>query len=242
MVNNYVPNSDLAFIIGDGGISRASPAPTKVAGEKVNACLELQSTTRSDLFLKPKTDAQIAAISNPTAGMIAFSSDSDSLVVRGNSSWDPVVPPSLPPILYAEFIVSHSVLVNTLFQEFPLDLLPAPGVGFYYNIHSFSILRSAGNSNINMNSTRLILMYNNGDFGEQAAIMDNDVMETAPSVAFVDYATGAMANAISGSALGIPQLDNYPIALQILGGDATISGGSTYLSVRIWYSILPSTF
>src|SRR5437868_10600174 len=125
MANYYVPNSDLAFIIGDGGISRASPAPTKVAGDKVNACLELQSTTRADIYLKPKTDAQINAIPNPTPGMIAFSSDSDSLSIRGITSWDPIVPPALPSILYAEFIVTHTQLVNTVFAGFLLDLLPA---------------------------------------------------------------------------------------------------------------------
>ena len=34
MVNNYIPNSDLAFIIGDGGLSKASPAPTKLMGKR----------------------------------------------------------------------------------------------------------------------------------------------------------------------------------------------------------------
>jgi hypothetical protein len=245
MLNNYIPNSELAFIIGDGGLSRASPAPTVVGGQKVFACLELQSTTRADVFIKPKTDIQIAAINNPTKGMIAFSSNSNTIVVNDGTTWNALTPPAPPPppaVLYSEIIVSHSTLVNTLFNELPVDLLPAPGVGFYYNIVGWSILRSAGNSTINMNSGKLILMYDNGDFAEQAAIIDNDVMETSPTIVFVDYAPGAMANDILGSALAMPQLDNRAIALQIFGADASITGGSTYLSVRIWYSILPSTF
>ncbi len=139
MTNNYVPNSDLAFIIGDGGISRASPAPTKVGGEKINACLELQSTTRADLFLKPKTDVQIASIPNATIGMLAFSSDTGQLMANGYSGWAPVGgTPVAPVMLYAnielttldlQFMVSGNPLVAPGLLEDP------PGTELTYIIH-----------------------------------------------------------------------------------------------------------
>ena len=241
MTNNYVPNSDLAYIIGDGGISRASPAPTRVAGDKVNACLEIQSTTRADIFLKPKTDAQISAIPNPTPGMMAFSSDSEALVVRGSGSWDALVPSTPPSILYSETIVSRAQLTN-VFAGIPLNILAAPGAGFYYNIHGFSVLRSNGNSTIIMGSANFILLYNDGSFTCQAAVMDNDVFETSGAVTYIDYAPTEMVNTISGLSLSLNQLNNSPIAVFISGPGASITGGTTYLSVRIWYSILPSTF
>lgn len=246
MANNYVPNSDLAFIIGDGGISRASPAPTKVGGDKVNACLEIQSTTRTDIFLSPKTDIQIAAINNPTKGMIAFSSNSNALVVNDGTTWNALTPPGPPPtppaVLYSETIVTHAQLVTTVFQYLPVNVLPAPGAGLYYNIIGFSVIASSGSSVINMNSERFLLIYNNGSFSDEAAIMDNDVLETSGALAKVDYAPTAMIDTISGNSLAVSGLDNSPMAIWIAGNTASITGGSTYLSIRLWYSIVPSTF
>lgn len=86
MANNYIPGVTNAMLIGDGGL-RSIATPTKVNGDKVNAVLELQSTTRAPLFMKPMTDAQIAAIPNPILGMTAVSSDSGRVVWYSGTAW-----------------------------------------------------------------------------------------------------------------------------------------------------------
>ncbi len=241
MVNNYVPNSDLAFIVGDGGISRASPSPTKVSGEKVNACLELQSTTRADIFLKPKTDIQIAAIPNPTSGMIAFSSDSDSIVVRGSSSWDPIVPPTLPSILYTSVTITHQQLVDYAATPLPIPVLPAPGAGFFYVVHGWNVVTSAAGSNINLNGGSGLLIYSLLPGFYEAALLDAPVFEEQSGIPSSDYTTGLMFDGISESNIPVNAMENSPLAFGV-NSLFTITGGSTEYKFRIWYSIVPSGF
>lgn len=245
MVNNYVPNSDLAFIIGDGGISRASPAPTKVAGEKVNACLELQSTTRSDIFFKPKTDAQIAAIPNPTAGMVAFSSDSNAIVVRDDTTWNALVPPGPPtpsPILYSSISLNTSEMFDMLSNGIGSQpiILPAPGPGLRYIIHGINLNFYENDANFSPSSTDGVrAVY---DFISISFTWEDFASGLIPYSFFVtedndgDRAFYTGGDSSDGDRL--PETTNTAIRIARVGASGFFYTGSPTGKVDVWYSIV----
>jgi len=245
MVNNYVPNSDLAFIIGDGGISRASPAPTRVSGDKVNACLEIQSTTRADIFLKPKTDAQIAAIPNPTDGMIAFSSTQSAIVVREAGNWDPLtpaVPPTPPFILYASVSLNTSQMFDMLSNGIGSQpiILPAPGPGLRYIIHGINLNFYENDANFSASVTDGVrAVY---DFISISLTWEDFASGLIPYSFFVtedndgDRAFYTTGDSVDGDRL--PETTNAAIRIARVGSSGFIYSGSPTGKVDVWYSIV----
>lgn len=231
MANNYVPNSDLAFIIGDGGISRPSPAPTKVGGDKVNACLELQSITRADLFLKPKTDAQIALIPNPTSGMIAFSSDTNALMVRGSVNWSAITP-SLPfPILYSSVDLT-TAQIRTMYTT-PVVILPAPDAGLTYIVHGlkFSLLYAGalftGGGVIN------------AQYGTFTAGTGEDATNTFAATFLTATASGKFCYITGNDSATLTSNGTLNQPLTFTNSSAVFAGGGTSTGkVEVWYSIV----
>jgi hypothetical protein len=242
MVNNYIPDGTLSILIGDGGITQATPSPTQVGGANVNTCLETQSTTRADIFMKPKTDAQIAAIVEPTPGMVAFSSDSDALVVRGESDWTPIIPATSPSILYAEATISNSELQAFGTSVYIIDVLPAPGAGLFYMVHGFGVVLTGGSTEIS-SPLGVALVYNGGPEGPfyQAALMPKDVFEMSSTFSRTDYTLANLFDGVDTSMLVLNDITNKPLSIQP-SGPFSASGGSTKLRTYVWYSIIESDF
>jgi hypothetical protein len=136
MANGYIPSGTLAILVGDGGLTQATPSPTQVNSDNVNACIETQSTTRSDIFMKPKTNTEISAIANPTSGMWAFSSDSDNPVFYDGVIWNQINPTS--GFRYAAGNLTTANIQNM--SAVPVGILPAPGAGLTHIIHSARIV------------------------------------------------------------------------------------------------------
>ena len=93
--------------------------------------METQSTTRADLYLKPKTDAQIAAIPNATPGMVAFSSDQGKMVVNEVTGWSAVN--AVTGVRYAKVNLTTAQMQGM--SAAPVVILAAPGAASTYVIH-----------------------------------------------------------------------------------------------------------
>lgn len=229
MANNYIPNGELAVLVGDGSITLPTPQPTKVAGDKVNACLETQSTTRADHYMKPKTDAQIAAIVNPSLGMMAFSSDSGKLVVREATAWSTVN--AVTGVLYQTVNLTTAQIQGM--SAAPVVILPAPGAGLTYIVHAlrFSIVFAGalftGGGIINGQYGVTAL-----GGGEDATNAFAATFLTATSASKFCYMTGNDTVALTAAGTA-----NQSITLT--NGTAPFAGGGTSTGkVEVWYSIV----
>lgn len=229
MANNYIPNGELAVLVGDGSIALPTPQPTKVGGDKVYSCIETQSTTRADIFMKPKTDAQINAILNPSLGMMAVSSDSGKLVVREAAAWSPVN--AITGVRYAKVNLTTAQIQGM--SAAPVVLLAAPGATATYIVHGmkFTIAYAGalftGGGIINAQYGLAAL-----GAGEDAtnAFAATFLTTTAANKFF--YVTGNDTVALTGAGTL-----NQPIALT--NGSAPFAGGGTSTGVaEVWYSIV----
>lgn len=228
MANNYIPNGELAILVGDGSISKPTPQPTKVGGDKVNSCIETQSTTRSDIFLKPKTDAQIAAIPNPTLGMVAVSSDSGKMVVREAAGWSPLNP--ITGTLYQSLNLTTAQVQGM--NAAPVQILPAPGVGIIYLVHGFRFSKTYAGA-LFVGGGDIAVQYGTTAGGSAASnALANTLLTTTTSSEFA-YATGNDSTVVSA-------VNSVNLPLSITNASAAFTGGgTTTCKVDVWYSIIP---
>jgi len=229
MANNYIPNGELAVLVGDGSIALPTPQPTKVSGDKVNACIETQSTTRADIFMKPKTDAQIAAIVNPTPGMVSFSSTLGKMVVRETAVWAPIN--AVTGLLYSTVNLTTAQIIGM--SAAPVVILAAPGAGLTYIVHGlrFSIVYAGalftGGGIINGQYGATAL-----GAGEDATNAFAATFLTATAASKFFYVTGNDTVALTAAGT-----ENQSITLT--NGTAPFAGGGTSTGkVEVWYSIV----
>lgn len=233
MANNYIPNGELAILIADGSISKPTPQPTKVNGDKVNTCLETQSITRSDIFMKPKTDAQIAAIVNPTNGMMAFSSDSGRFVQYYGNAWNQVNPLNRTNIATGTLTRANIIAMSA--APVAIATLPALATGLTYVVHGMRLVLNPVTAAFTGGGV-ISLQY-----GNTAAGAGTDAANTVPAAFLtgatpgtniVIYATGfdiASYTATSSSALGLYFTNDTA---------SFAAGGTSTINYQIWYSIV----
>ncbi len=228
MANNYIPNGELAVLVGDGSISLPTPQPTKVSAEKVYACVETQSTTRADIFMKPKTDAQIAAIPNPTLGMVAVSSDSGKMVVRESAAWATLN--AVTGMQYATINLT-AAQINGM-SAVPVQILPAPGAALTYIVHDFrlSITHNAlftGGGAINL------------QYGNAALAAGDDASNALAATFLTATAANKFACTTINDATVVSGAGSLNQALTITNSTAPFAAGGTSTGkVEVWYSVV----
>jgi hypothetical protein len=229
MANNYIPNGELAVLVGDGSIALPTPQPTKVSGDKVNACVETQSTNRADIFMKPKTDAQIAAILNPTLGMVAVSSDSGKLVVREAAVWAPVN--AVTGVLYQTVNLTTAQIIGM--SAAPVVILAAPGVGKTYIVQAlrFSIVYAGalftGGGIIN------------GQYGATALGGGEDATNAFAATFLTATAASKFCYMTGNDTVALTAAGTSNQSITLTNGTAPFAGGGTSTGkVEVWYSIV----
>lgn len=231
MANNYIPNGTLSILIADGGLTQATATPTQVSAANVNTCLETQSTTRSDIFMKPKTDAQIAAIVNPTPGMVVFSSDLNKAVVREATAWAPIN--GVTGTLYTSVNLTTAQIQGM--SAAPVVILAAPGAGLTYIVHgcklsityATALFTAGANSDINLQYGATALAA-----GQDASNPIASTFLTATSASKFVYVTGFDSTTIPSASA-----TNQSLTITNLVGPFAAGGTSTG-KVEVWYSIV----
>jgi len=228
MANNYIPGTTNATLIADGGI-KTTPTPTKVGGDKVNAVLELQTTTRAPIFMKPMTTAQIAAIPNPTNGMEAFDSDLGRFVQYYGGAWN---------VVNSVLGVSYKTINLTTAQiqgmsAAPVEVLAAPGAGLTYVIHGFKLSITyatalfAGGGAIGLQYDVTALKAGQDASNELAA-----TFLTATAASKFAYVTGNDATVVTSAG-------SLNKSITISNDTAAFTAGGTSTGkVEVWYSIV----
>lgn len=229
MANNYIPNGELAVLVGDGSIALPTPQPTKVAGDKVYSCVETQSTTRADIFMKPKTDAQIAAIVNPTLGMVAVSSDSGKMVVREAAVWAPLN--SVTGVLYKTVNLTTAQIIGM--SAAPVEVLAAPGAALTYIVHAlrFSIVYAGalftGGGIIN------------GQYGATALGAGEDATNALAATFLTATAASKFFYLTGNDTALLTAAGTVNQSITITNGTAPFAAGGTSTGkVEVWYSIV----
>lgn len=229
MANNYIPNGELAVLVGDGGISRPTPQPTKVSGDKVYSCVETQSTTRADIFMKPKTDAQIAAIVNPTLGMVAVSSDSGKMVVREAAAWTPVNP--VTGTLYASVNLTTAQIQGM--SAAPVVILATPGAGLTYIVHGLRL--SIAYAGALFTGGGII----NGQYGAAALGAGEDATNAIAATFLTATAASKFFYLTGNDTTQLTSAGTLNQSITITNGTAAFAGGGTSTGkVEVWYSIV----
>lgn len=229
MANNYIADGSLALLVGDGSIVLPTPQSTKVAGEKVNACVETQSTARADLFMKPKTDAQIAAIVNPTPGMVAYSSTLGKAVVREATAWTPIN--AVTEVLYKTVNLTTAQIIGM--SAAPVEILPVPGAGLTYIVHAlrFSIVYAGalftGGGIIN------------GQYGVTALGGGEDATNAFAATFLTATASSKFCYMTGNDTVALTAAGTVNQSITLTNGTAAFAGGGTSTgTVKVWYSIV----
>lgn len=233
MANSYIPGTTNAILIGDN-VKGVTPVPTKSNGDKVNACLELQTTTRAPIFMAPMTDAQIASIPNPTFGMLAASSTTGRVVWYNGTSWAQYSPAS--GINYASISMTAANIQGM--SATPFQMLPAPGAGLSYLVHrarfTLNYFAQFGGGGA------VKLQYGNASLAAgTAAVLP--VAATFLTTSVVSVATTSICYLDTNTVPTITAggTDNQQLTLSNATGPFT-GGGASSLIVQIWYSVVTS--
>lgn len=229
MANNYIPNGELAVLVGDGSITLPTPQPTKVNADKVYSCIETQSTTRADIFMRPKTDAQINAILNPTPGMMAYSSDQGKLVVREAAAWNPLN--AVNGMQYSSINLTTAQIIGM--SANPVQILPAAGATVTIIVHDFrfSIIYAGA---LFTGGGLIILQYGN------AALAAGDHASNAIATTFLTAdAANKFACATINDVTVVSSAGSLNQPLTITNTAAPFAAGGTSTGkVEVWYSIV----
>jgi hypothetical protein len=233
MANNYIPNGELAVLVGDGSITLPTPQPTKVNADKVYSCVETQSTTRADIFMRPKTDAQINAILNPTPGMMAFSSDSGRFVQYYGGAWNQVNPLNRTNITTGTLTTANIQGMSA--APVAVATLPALAAGLTYVVHGMRLVLNSVTAAFT-NGGVISLQYGNtaAGAGTPAAntIAATFLTGATPGTNRIIYVTG-----LDGSAY--TQVSATTLGLYFTNATAAFAaGGTSTINYQIWYSIV----
>jgi len=232
MANNYIPGTTNATLIADGGII-STPAPTKVAGDKVNAVLELQTTTRAPVFMKPMTTAQIAAIPNPTNGMEAFDGDLGRFVQYYGGAWNQVNP--LNRTNYTSGTLATADVQGMYAAPVAVASLPALAAGLTYVVHGLRLVLDSVTAAFTGGGAIQLQYGNTVNAGGVAAANTVAATFLTAAVAGTDrtiYTTG-----LDGSA----QTAAASLTLGMYFSNATAAfaaGGTSSIAYQIWYSVV----
>lgn len=234
------------------------PIPTQVNGINASALIELQSTTQA--FLLPRmTTAQIAAITTPVNGMIAFNSSVGSVDLYTGGGWDHLMFsanaftwPTVNPASSASFLVSSGGVVTydtqtllttsgtlsaaqmTNINTASVQVLAAAPAGFFYEVQDvlWNVI-STGHTAF-ATGGNVYLQYNTGaaNTNYASALIANT---------FFQNATNFAVNA-SGNINGTTGLDTTLIAAKALaiGGSANFTAGAgSSVNYVVRYRVVP---
>lgn len=113
----------------------------------------------------------------------------------------------------------------------PKVILPAPGVGFYYLVHDWSVSRTHGSAVLVLGSD-VTLTYGNAAIAATAYNMPGASFTGTSNHIFVAGGWGAASNAVR------TDMENKTINIRVTGASFTGGTGSSF-KVSVFYSILP---
>jgi hypothetical protein len=190
----------------------------------VSAALEVQST--SGAFLLPRmTTAQINALPTPTNGMSVYDTTVNGMRNYTNGAW--------ANTLASNFIRIELSSANIIGMfGAPIQVLPAPGVGFAYLVDVYTFNLIAGGTAYTGGGT-VSLQY--GITGGLAAPLASGLQATvvrsaASSLSYGSGNAGNAGNVITNYNNGVVSISNQAAAFATGNGTAILT---------VYYSIIP---
>lgn len=227
-INLIAPGSasPTAALFYDTGSFGATAQMTEVAGVPVSAAVEIQSTSGA-LLLPRMTTAQRLALVTVVDGMEVYDSTLSAVFTRTGSAWVQGV--SANAIQYATGQLTAAQITGMFAAG--QAILPAPGAGKMYVIHSFQL-----------QAQYAVTFADGGNIYLQYTAAGNSGLEATENIAstlFAGFAADQSSFAI-GIAVDISAANSDNQVITITNATGAFTGGAgSSADWRVWYSIVP---
>jgi len=227
-INLIAPGSasPTAALFYDTGAFGATAQMTEVAGVPVSAAVEIQST-KGALLLPRMTTAERLALTTVVDGMEVYDATVGAFFSRVGATW--VQAAFSQGMQYATGTLNEGQIRGMFAAGQPI--LPAPGAGLRYLIHSFDL-----------KAIFAVTFANGGNIYLQYGAVGNSGFGATFTIAPTLFAPLAanQSSSTPGANVNVPSANSNNAALTITNSAAAFTGGAgSSAAWKVWYSIVP---
>lgn len=215
-----------------GGSTDALPNPTTVNGVPISSALEIQSTT-SGLVHARMTTAQKLAIVTPAAGLEVFDTTIGGASIYNGATWT-----AGGSKLITGTIATPAALIAI--YATPLQLVPAPPVGFGIIVNSFYLEAVFGSAAFTGGGP-IIVQYGNTIHGAGTNTIVNATAATIPAAFLTTFAANQFGLLVNEGAAGATASANITAAGVFLSNTTNpfVTGTGASFNYALNYTIVP---